>query len=220
MLQCDVLASWADWRSNSAPSPQVWGVRVVDGAAFGWRPTSAKPGTEQAYPDSIGKASFEAGYQAVETFQAHDGRMGTVYRLMFRFDRPPSMTARAPTTCGSSSSPAACPRPARPRCGVSPTSCSPLFPTRARWPAVAAPFSPYAYNSDNSPVARSPFATSNFGLMPATDNSREDGTDPTRRDPAQEKETPSDPEGEPAGPGSGALLVFGAAGLMAGRRER
>lgn len=218
VLQCDVLAL-GDWRGNSAPAPQVWGVRVVDGSTLLETNFATKPGTEQAYPDSIGKASFEAGYHAVESFRAHDGRMGTVYRLMFRFDRPPSADSQGTDDVRIEFFARGLPESGETAVWGLTNVVLALVPDSGAMAGGGGGFTPYAYNSDDSPVARSPFAASNFGLLPATDNSRDDGTDPL--DALQpKKDAPKDPKENPQVPAPGALLVFGAAGLMAGRRKR
>lgn len=88
VIQFDVLAL-GNWRGNSTGNgaPEVWGVRVVDGPTLAETNFATAPGAKQAYPDAIGRSNFEAGYQAVDTFNTADGQTATVYRLTYRFNR-------------------------------------------------------------------------------------------------------------------------------------
>ncbi|MBX3389764.1 MAG: hypothetical protein KF691_09960 [Phycisphaeraceae bacterium] len=88
IIQFDVLAL-GNWRGNTTGNgaPEVFGVRVVDGPTLTETNFATAPGTMQAYPDTVGRSNFEAGYQAVESFSTSDGQTATVYRLTYRFNR-------------------------------------------------------------------------------------------------------------------------------------
>lgn len=92
VIQFDILAI-GDWKGNSTSVPQVWGLRVVDGPTLIETNFATVPGTTQAYPDTVGRSDFEPGFQAVEKFTTSDGKMGSVYRLTYRFERTAAATA-------------------------------------------------------------------------------------------------------------------------------
>ncbi|MGH7245154.1 MAG: hypothetical protein ACREJD_17195 [Phycisphaerales bacterium] len=93
VIQFDVLAI-GQWQGNKTATgtPEVWGVKVVDGPVLAETNFATIPGATQSYPDSVGRSQFEAGYQALETFKTADGNSATVYRLTYRFNRAASAT--------------------------------------------------------------------------------------------------------------------------------
>ncbi|MFO0861849.1 MAG: hypothetical protein U0570_14980 [Phycisphaerales bacterium] len=88
VIQFDLLAI-GGWKGNATKNgmPAVWGLRVVDGPTLTETTFATDPGYSQSYPDQVGRANFEAGYQAIETFETADGKTATVYRLTYRFNR-------------------------------------------------------------------------------------------------------------------------------------
>ena len=207
VIQFDVLAI-GGWQGNktSSGTPEVWGLRVVDGPTLAETNFATTPGTTQAYPDAVGRSDFEAGYQAVETFATADGKMATVYRLTYRFNRAAEATESGTDDVrieffarGLSSKQA-------PAWGLTNVVLALVPDSGGKGGGGAGGTSKYHGNWDNAFVAS--YEPNGFGMMPAT------GSNPESSSP--KPESPSDTEV----PAPGSILVLGAAGLIGIKRKR
>lgn len=214
VIQFDVLAI-GGWQGNTTGTgmPEVWGVRVVDGPVLAETNFATTPGATQAYPDSVGRSNFEAGYQAMETLKTADGKMATVYRLTYRFNRAGEATASGSDEIrieffarGLSSKNA-------PAWGLTNVVLA-LVPDSGANGGGGGSINRYHGNWDNPYLAA--FVPNGFGIMPATaSNPKSSNTKASDRDPADPKD-----ESDREVPAPGSLLVMGAAGLFAAKRKR
>lgn len=109
VVHFDVIAIGA-WKGNSAPHPQVFGVRVRNGDEMIRTTFATVEGARQSYPEPYGRGDYPPLTQAVATNVlgyagdapggGADGSIGdAVYRLRFRFD-PPTATANTENSGG------------------------------------------------------------------------------------------------------------------------
>lgn len=216
VIQFDVLAI-GGWKGNTTGSgmPEVFGVRVVDGPVLAETNFATTPGATQAYPDSVGRSDFEAGYQAIETLQTNDGKMATVYRLTYRFNRAGEATSSGSDDVRIEFFARGLSGESRPAWGLTNVVLA-LVPDSGGNGGGGGGVNTYHGNWDNPYVAA--FNPSGFAQLPATasnpSSSSSPQTDPEAADPAEE------PQDEPEVPAPGTLLVFGAGGLLAAKRKR
>ena len=227
VIQFDLLAI-GDWKGNSAPRPQVWGLRIVDGPTLIETNFATVPGSRQAYPDTVGQSDFEPGFQAIETFTGPDGKVGTVYRLAYRFER----------TAAASESGSDDVRVEFYSRGLDSGANAPVWGLTNVVLALV-PDSGGAGGGGGGSANnyfgvwdRPAFAMAEYGMQPAGSwrgggGSGEDEPAPSTpkdQSPAPVQSNPTQPEWNHPPvvqiPAPGSVLVFGLGGLLAGRRRR
>jgi hypothetical protein len=206
VIQFDVLAI-GGWQGNKTSSgmPEVWGLRVVDGPTLAETNFATTPGATQAYPDTVGRSNFEAGYQAVETFATADGKMATVYRLTYRFNRATEATESGTDDVRIEFFARGLSAKESPAWGLTNVVLA-LVPDSGGKGGGAGGTSKYHGNWDNEFVAA--YEPNGFGMLPAT------GSNPESSSP--QPEDASDTEV----PTPGSILVLAAAGLFGIKRKR
>ncbi len=215
VIQFDLLAigSWEGNRSGTG-SPQVWGLRVVDGPTLVETNFATRPGATQAYPDAVGRSDFEAGYQAVEAFELPGGKLATVYRLTYRFNRTDAST-------GSGSDDVRIEFFAR---GLSGGSEAPVWGLTNVVLALVTDSGAGGGGGGGFGGTGGDFHLayngSNFDLMPAGASSPGQTSTPKKDDKTADRNPDKPTDRDPAVPAPSSVLLLGAAAAMAGRRKR
>lgn len=203
VIQFDVLAI-GGWQGNKTSTglPEVWGVRVVDGPTLAETNFATTPGKTQAYPDAVGRSNFEAGYQAIETFTTADGKLATVYRLTYRFNRAAEATATGTDDVRIEFFARGLSAKEAPSWGLTNVVLALVPDSGGKGGGAGTGTGQYRGNGDNGFIAA--YEPNGFGLLPAGGSDGPGGdNDPNREVPA---------------PGS--VLVLAAAGLLGVKRRR
>jgi len=204
VIQFDVLAI-GGWQGNktSTGMPEVWGVRVIDGPTLAETNFATTPGTTQAYPDAVGRSNFEAGYQAIETFTTSEGKIATVYRLTYRFNRSAEATTTGTEDVRIEFFARGLSAKEAPAWGLTNVVLALIPDSGGKGGGGPSGTKQYHGNWDNPYVAA--YQPNGFGLMPAG---------------ATESKSSSKNNSPEQVPAPGSLLVLGAAGFLGLKRKR